>query len=99
MRRVYPGGVFNIGPLELIVVLIIALLVLGPQRLPDAARSVGRGLREFRGALSMDHDEDDDYEPEPPASPQAEPVKTPEQAATAKPPDHVATVEPPTPAQ
>jgi sec-independent protein translocase protein TatA len=78
--------VFNIGPLELIVVLIIALLVLGPQRLPDAAKSVGRGLREFRGALSMDHDEEDDYEHRPPASPQAETVKTPEQAAAAKPP-------------
>ena len=76
---------FNIGPLELIVVLIIALLVLGPQRLPDAARSVGKGLREFRGALSMDHDGDDDYEPVPPASAQAEPVKTTEQAAAAKP--------------
>jgi sec-independent protein translocase protein TatA len=91
--------VFNIGPLELIVVLIIALLVLGPQRLPDAAKSVGRGLREFRGALSMDHDEEDDYEPAPPASPQAEPVKTPDQAAAAKPSDHAAAAKPPTPAQ
>jgi sec-independent protein translocase protein TatA len=54
--------VFNVGPLELIVVLIIALIVLGPQRLPDVARSVGRGMREFRGALESpdDDDEDDD---------------------------------------
>src|SRR5437588_2957114 len=84
--------VFQVGPLELIVVLIIALLVLGPQRLPDAARSVGRGLRELRGALSMDDDEDDH---EPPAAPQAEPVKTTEQAAAAKP--HTATTEPQAP--
>jgi sec-independent protein translocase protein TatA len=44
----------NIGPLELIVVLIIALLVLGPKRLPDAGRSVGRGIREFKQAISGD---------------------------------------------
>jgi sec-independent protein translocase protein TatA len=42
----------SIGPLELIVVLAIALVVLGPRRLPDAGRSLGRGLREFKGALS-----------------------------------------------
>jgi sec-independent protein translocase protein TatA len=54
--------VFNVGPLEIVVVLIIALLVLGPQRLPDVARSLGRGIREFRGALasSVDDDEDED---------------------------------------
>jgi sec-independent protein translocase protein TatA len=42
----------NIGPLELIVVLIIALLVLGPKKLPDAGRSVGRGIREFKDAIA-----------------------------------------------
>jgi TatA/E family protein of Tat protein translocase len=52
--------VFNVGPLELIVVLIIALIVLGPQRLPDVARSVGRGMREFRGALENPDDDDHD---------------------------------------
>jgi TatA/E family protein of Tat protein translocase len=57
--------VFNVGPLELIVVLIIALIVLGPQRLPDVARSVGRGMREFRTALeNPDDDEDDDDDDE-----------------------------------
>ena len=53
---------FQVGPLELLVVGIIALLVLGPQRLPDAARAFGKGVREFRGALDGDHD-DDDREP------------------------------------
>jgi len=52
--------VFNIGPLELIVVLIIALIVLGPQRLPEVARSVGRGMREFRNALDREHDDEED---------------------------------------
>jgi sec-independent protein translocase protein TatA len=51
---------FQVGPLELLVVGIIALLVLGPARLPDAARAVGKGVREFRGALGDDHDDDDD---------------------------------------
>ena len=51
---------FQVGPLELLIVGIIALLVLGPQRLPDAARAMGRGMREFRGALSDDNDDDRD---------------------------------------
>jgi sec-independent protein translocase protein TatA len=42
----------SIGPMELILVLAIALVVLGPKRLPDAGRSLGRGIREFRGALT-----------------------------------------------
>ena len=41
---------FNIGPLELIVILVIALLVVGPHRLPEVGRSIGRGIREFRKA-------------------------------------------------
>lgn len=47
----------NIGPLELIVVLIIALVVLGPKKLPQVGRSVGRGMREFKDAISGDDDE------------------------------------------
>ncbi len=39
---------FNIGPAELLVVLVIALLVLGPNKLPDAARQVGRAIGEMR---------------------------------------------------
>jgi sec-independent protein translocase protein TatA len=42
----------SIGPLELIVVLIVALIVLGPKRLPDAGRSLGQGIRDFRRSLS-----------------------------------------------
>ncbi len=42
----------NIGPMELAVVLVIALLILGPKRLPDAGRALGRGLTEFREGLS-----------------------------------------------
>ncbi len=39
---------FNIGPLELIVVLVLALIVLGPQKFPEAGRAVGKAMREFR---------------------------------------------------
>jgi sec-independent protein translocase protein TatA len=52
--------VFQIGPLELIVVLVVALLVLGPQRLPEVARSIGRGMREFRTALDRAGDDEDE---------------------------------------
>jgi len=52
--------VFNVSPLEVMVIAVIALIVLGPQRLPEMARSLGRGMREFRAALSTDHDDDDD---------------------------------------
>ncbi len=42
----------SVGPLEIVIVLIIALLVLGPKRLPEVGKSVGRGLREFKSAVS-----------------------------------------------
>ena len=43
---------FNVGPLELIIVLIIALIVLGPSKLPEVGRSVGKGIREFKSAVA-----------------------------------------------
>ncbi len=53
-----PGG---IGPTELIIVLVIALIVLGPKRLPEVGRSIGHGLREFKDSISGNSkDEDDD---------------------------------------
>jgi sec-independent protein translocase protein TatA len=50
----------NVGSIELLVVLAIALVVLGPNRLPDAARAVGRGMREFKDSLSALGGDDDD---------------------------------------
>lgn len=52
----------NIGPAEIIVVLVIALLVLGPKRLPEMGKSVGKGMREFKNALTTDSSDDDDDE-------------------------------------
>ena len=54
----FPGSV---GPAEVLLVLVIALLVLGPKKLPDVARSVGKGMREFKDALTdADHRQHDD---------------------------------------
>ena len=50
---------FNVGPMELVVVLAIALIVLGPKKLPEVGRSLGRGMREFRESLSGDSDRDE----------------------------------------
>ena len=50
---------FSVGPMELVIVLAIALIVLGPKRLPDAGRSLGRGMREFKGAITGGSDEDE----------------------------------------
>ena len=55
---------FNIGPGELIVVLIIALLVIGPKKLPDMARSLGHGMREFKDSVSGLSAKDDDRDRE-----------------------------------
>jgi sec-independent protein translocase protein TatA len=46
-------------PTHLLFILVIALLVLGPKRLPEVGRSLGRGLRDFRHAMSGEetHDE------------------------------------------
>lgn len=42
----------NIGPMELVVILAIALIVLGPKRLPEAGKSIGKGMREFKDSLA-----------------------------------------------
>jgi sec-independent protein translocase protein TatA len=54
----------SIGPLELVVVLVIALIVLGPKKLPEVGRSIGNGMREFKDSLSGEtRHHDDDEEP------------------------------------
>ena len=50
----------GIGPMEIGIVLVIALVILGPKRLPAAGRSLGSGLREFKGAITGgDRDKDE----------------------------------------
>lgn len=57
------GFLPNVGPLELAIVLAIAVLILGPKRIPEAAKSLGEGFRNFRGSLGGE-DSDEDKKPE-----------------------------------
>lgn len=50
----------GIGPMELIIVLVIALIVFGPKRLPDLGRSLGSGMREFKESITGNSKDDDD---------------------------------------
>ena len=50
----------NIGPLEIAIVLIIALIVFGPKRLPELGSSLGRGIREFKETVTGERKDDDD---------------------------------------
>jgi sec-independent protein translocase protein TatA len=51
----------NVGPLEIVGLLLLALLLFGAKRLPEIGRSLGRGMREFKDSLSG---KDDDERPE-----------------------------------
>jgi sec-independent protein translocase protein TatA len=52
----------NIGPLELAIVLIIALVVFGPKRLPELGRSLGKGMREFKDSITGKNEEEEKAE-------------------------------------
>jgi sec-independent protein translocase protein TatA len=49
----------NIGPMEIVIVLIVALVVFGPKRLPELGGSLGRSMREFKSSITGERDEDD----------------------------------------
>jgi sec-independent protein translocase protein TatA len=52
---------FSVGPMELVIVLVIALVILGPKRLPEAGKAVGKGMREFKESIAgRSSDEDDE---------------------------------------
>jgi sec-independent protein translocase protein TatA len=78
----------NIGPLEIIVVLIIALIVFGPKRLPELGNSLGKGIREFKDSVTGDHDDED-------AEPDVQTITASETAAPVE-PSSTTPVEPPT---
>ena len=63
-------------PTHLLFVLVVALLVLGPKRLPEVGRSLGRGLRDFRSALSGDESHNESITPPgEEATPAADPAR------------------------
>ena len=66
---------FNIGPEELILILVVALIVFGPKRLPEIGRTVGKAMREFRKATQDIREEFTgtlEAEDEPPPAPSAD---------------------------
>jgi sec-independent protein translocase protein TatA len=71
----------NIGPLEIVIVLVIVLLIFGPKRLPDLGRSLGGGMREFKDSVTgktTDQDELDasaESKPEQVRSEPSEPAR------------------------
>jgi sec-independent protein translocase protein TatA len=74
-------------PTHLLFVLVVALLVLGPKRLPEVGRSLGRGLRDFRTAISGEesHDETITQASVEDTTPAVEPVETAAAAIAPKP--------------
>jgi sec-independent protein translocase protein TatA len=81
VQRLSCGSVIGdiLQPTHLIFVLVVALLVLGPKRLPEVGRSLGKGLRDFKTALSGDehifHDEVPSQTSTGSATPAAEPAE------------------------
>jgi sec-independent protein translocase protein TatA len=79
-------GISQIGPGEIVLVLLIALLVFGPKKLPDLGKSLGRGMRDFkRGISGDDEDERREEERQTPAAaiaPPSAPLETSSKQAT-----------------
>src|SRR3989337_1431275 len=92
---------FNIGPMELMLILLVALVVVGPKRLPEVGRTIGKSLREIRKVQdevksTMRFDLDDETPPPPPTPraatrPAIRPAASPEPEAPA--PDAVVAVD------
>jgi sec-independent protein translocase protein TatA len=77
---------FGIGPLELIIVLVIALVVFGPKKLPELGRSLGTGMREFKDSITGgDKDDDEDDPPKLASSGDDEPASSEKHDAFGRP--------------
>jgi sec-independent protein translocase protein TatA len=75
----------DLSPVQLIIALVIALVVLGPKRLPEVGRSLGRGIREFKDSVSgNDRDEDEDVKRRAGIEPPAPVAYQPPQATPAE---------------
>ncbi len=59
------------SPAHLIIVLVVAMLVLGPKRLPQVGRSLGSGIRQFKASLEGKDEEEASDKPEPPQAEEA----------------------------
>lgn len=54
------GPMFGIGTMELVVILVLALIIFGPGKLPEVGRAIGRSIREFKKATSEALDDEKD---------------------------------------
>lgn len=74
---------FGVGPMELVIILALALIVLGPQKFPEAGRMVGKALREFRSVTDdLTQELRSSFDDEPP-----EPRRVPENTVSSEPGD------------
>ncbi len=73
-----------LSPTHLLFVLVVALVVLGPKRLPEAGRALGRGIRDFRSAISGEEDRSSAIPSPAAASPPPEAVAPPATAPSAE---------------
>src|SRR5688572_16610787 len=94
------SSMFGLGFWEIAIILGVALIVLGPSKLPELARGLGKGLREFRKATEdfKSTIEDEVYRPEPPKPPAPAQIARDESiipASTALPPPLAMPSEPP----
>lgn len=81
----------NIGPMELIIILVIVLVVFGPKRLPGLGRQLGSGMREFKESITSRHSDDDDEDEKTTTGLAAAPEETraPKQAPASPEPETV----------
>jgi TatA/E family protein of Tat protein translocase len=86
----------SIGPQEILIVLVIALIVLGPKKLPEMARSLGKGVKEFKEGINDDDtvDVSADEEEEEPVSARVHELPPADLPPAAEPPEPVVAPEP-----
>jgi TatA/E family protein of Tat protein translocase len=88
----------SIGPQEILIVLVIALVVLGPKKLPEMARSLGKGVREFKEGINdddtVDVTADEEEEEEEPMSSRVHELPPAELPPAAEAPEPAVAAEP-----